>query len=108
MSWTLSVGPISPGELRSTVEAAVAATETGERPEGVPVLSVGPELTAEVREQVECAIQAAQHLLAGIGAAGAVTVNLSGHANPGHEPDPAWSNDHISVSVNQIHTLPVA
>ena len=32
---------------------------------------------------------------------GEFTVSLSGHANPGNKPDPGYSNDFVSISINQ-------
>ncbi len=29
-------------------------------------------------------------------------VSISGHGNPGHEPVPGWSNDHITISISQV------
>lgn len=29
-------------------------------------------------------------------------VNLSGHANTDHEPDPAWANDCLNISIYQV------
>lgn len=56
-----------------------------------------------VAEAVEAAAVAAVSI-ARVGAVGGekVSVSLSGHANPNHEPNPPWANDTISVSVTQL------
>lgn len=30
-----------------------------------------------------------------------ISVSLSGHANPNHEPTPGWANDMVSISIVQ-------
>jgi hypothetical protein len=64
--------------------------------------AVGP-LDEGMQEQFDAAKQAVYGLITS-GAFGndkTFNVNLSGHANVGHEPQDGWSNDHVTVSVGQ-------
>src|SRR5512142_3484513 len=66
-------------------------------------------------DAAEEAIQTAKMMVINVLASGAVTgshvdeplrhgisVSISGHANPGHDPAPGWSNDSMTVSVYQV------
>lgn len=62
------------------------------------------EADEHVREQMNVAADAATKIIASgaIGGAGKeFYVNVSGHANPDHEPAEGWSNDALTVSVSQ-------
>ena len=63
-----------------------------------------PELGPDCEEQKNVARHAAEEIIAS-GAVGGegkdFTVNISGHANPGHEPAAGWANDCITVSITQ-------
>lgn len=62
-------------------------------------LSHAPE---ETGAQFRAAVAAAAALVAsGALGAGPFTVNVSGHANPGHEDMPGWATDCISVNVTR-------
>lgn len=79
---------------------------TSQTPEGIraltePTFSNAPEAS---REQFEKAREAAAALAesGAVGGEGKVfNVSLSGHANEGHEPDPNWTKDWVSLNVTQ-------
>lgn len=56
-------------------------------------------------EQVRAAQEAAIDMLlagaVGSGEGKAFTLSISGHANEGHEPAQAWSNDFVSIRLQQ-------
>ena len=97
MSWSLSVGPVDPSELRAAVEAKLE-----EYLASVPSID-----TPEMREQANAALDCAE-ALAGVVGDGPVSVGLHGHANPGHEITPGWSNDTVTVSVQSEAQRPPA
>lgn len=61
-------------------------------------------LASEAEEQVEAARQAARNIIES-GVVGDDTTNISvsfsGHANPGHAPQPGWANDFVQVTITQ-------
>ena len=58
---------------------------------------------AEMLSQAEQATYAAVALIeSGCLGDGTFTVNLSGHANPGHQPRDGWANDAVSISIAQV------
>lgn len=60
--------------------------------------------TDEVKEQAGVALLVvSQSILSGaLGAPdGKYRVTISGHANPGHNPTPGWSNDALTISISQ-------
>jgi hypothetical protein len=89
MSWSIHV----PAGV--DVEQVVKDWEARQEQAGVTVL-------AETREQIQTAL-AASKLIAESGALGdgLVYLNLSGHANEGHEPEAGWSQDMVTVSVSR-------
>ena len=63
-----------------------------------------PELGPDCEEQKNVARHAATEIIesGAIGGEGKdFVVNISGHANPGHEASPGWANDCITVNVYQ-------
>lgn len=58
----------------------------------------------EVEEQFNRAVDALFLILPAVqpDQEGTVSVFLSGHANREHKKDPAWANDTVTVTVNQL------
>jgi hypothetical protein len=83
MSYSIGTGVIPATQIRAHVEAQAEKNT---------------QLNDEARAAVEVAIQAAEHLRDAVGGSH-VTVMVSGHANPGHEPPQGWSRDQVYVSV---------
>ncbi len=89
MSWSLTTSPIPPDEIR---DAVVGSFRDDPRWPGEP----------EVRDQLAVAIEAAEQLVIAVGDGrpqGLITVSVSGHANPGHEPTSGLANDFVTVTV---------
>ncbi len=60
------------------------------------------EADEQVKEQMNAAADAATKIISsGAVGTGEFDVNVSGHANPDHEPAEGWSNDCVTVSVSQ-------
>lgn len=94
MSWSASF----PGPVRKDFLDEDLAVERATSTPGVA------EMADDVVEQFAAARAAVKELV-GSGAFGdgskEFSVQLSGHANPGHEPLEGWSNDCVSVHVAQ-------
>jgi hypothetical protein len=97
MSWSFSVpvGPAGASEFRERAEAVAETYMTS--------YTASDEEKAAMRESIQESIDVAVSLLPMVqpdlgGQAGAF---LSGHANPGHRPRSGYSNDTITVTVNQ-------
>jgi hypothetical protein len=59
----------------------------------------------EAKEQFEAAAAAAQALVDSgvVGSADKrLSIVLSGHANPGHEPRSGWASDTVTVTISQL------
>jgi len=55
----------------------------------------------EAADLVKAASAAAEMIVSRLGERWATaSVNVSGHANPGHAARPGWANDHVNVSVS--------
>lgn len=63
------------------------------------------ELPVESKAQADVAFDASAALILS-GAVGSpekkYKVMLSGHANPGNEPNPGWSNDSLTINIYQL------
>ncbi|HEV8653286.1 MAG TPA: hypothetical protein VG276_28805 [Actinomycetes bacterium] len=103
MSWSLHVGTVRPATITAIEQAAGAAlAELRAKGPSYAGQFDAPETAQEVAEQVQAATSAAGQLLSGLGVVEEVTVNLSGHANPGHQPRPGWAPDQVTVTVNAV------
>lgn len=95
MSWSIYGLPVP--EAGKTVSDSVTAfiEEQSE--------SVRAQFQAEeVREQVHAAVTVVESLIdSGAVGSGPFIATLAGHANPGHEPQPGWVNDMVSISLTQ-------
>ena len=87
MSWTASLPEALPGQ---TIVADRFSTSP-------------PDLEGEPKEQFDLAVEVARTIIASgaVGQGKSFRVNLSGHANPGHEPQEGWATDAMTVSVFQ-------
>lgn len=57
----------------------------------------------DCRDQIDAAVAAAESLRTAVSRPGdSVTVNLSGHYNKDHEPQPGWADDMIIVRISQL------
>lgn len=95
MSWSVTLSDVAVADVEETARKMYA--EQAARA-AVPA-------TVEMDEQFEAALAAARSLYSavreqGTVLPGGVNVVLTGHANPGHNPQPGWANDHVSVSVS--------
>ena len=60
--------------------------------------------TPEAKEQHKAALDAAASVLISNSVGGidkSYIINLSGHANPNHEPVPCRSNDYVTITIYQ-------
>lgn len=68
-------------------------------------IHVQPELPVESKAQADVAFDASSAIIL-TGVIGSsekkYKVMLSGHANPGHEPNPGWANDCITINIYQL------
>jgi len=90
MSWSVSASKCNPPNAEGLLRESFA--------------SAYKEPSAEVVEQFESALMAFAGILPSVqpDAGGFVNVSLTGHANKEHRPDPAWANDMVSISVQQV------
>lgn len=63
----------------------------------------GERLTDEAEEQIGVAVEAAKTIIrsGAVGTGKKLSVSISGHANPNHEPLERYANDAITVSIYQ-------
>jgi hypothetical protein len=95
MSWSIKVSSerdVVGEELRAAIETVFDSPGWQDS-----------EVRKECVEQAHAAAVAARTLLdAAVGTTSRVAVNISGHANPNHGVREGWSNEFITVSVNEI------
>lgn len=94
MSWSFSAqvgADEDPREklsaVRSEADPASSAAQYGAR--------------AETDEAIDAAIEAAAGVVLAVRGGLAVTVQLSGHSNPAHQPVAGWSNELVNINVSQ-------
>lgn len=64
--------------------------------------------TDEVADQVSACISAAALIISsGAIGSGKVSVSMSGHANPDHEPTAGWANDVIALTISNADDVPL-
>lgn len=87
MSWSFS----------AHAHSETAATELAQALEGAFLPN------EEMRDQAAACVSAAVEIIKGgsLGA-GEFVVSLNGHANPGHEIQPGWSNDFVNVNIQWV------
>ena len=100
MSWSLPVGTVRPAGQISEAAQKTLAELRAKGPSWAGQFDA-EETRDEVAEQVEAAVEAALDLLPGLGDPEEVTVNLYGHANPGHASRGGYANESITVSVTR-------
>lgn len=92
MSWGNITAIALPDKLEDALRAAAEAYE-------VTLQAQDYELDTEAKAQIAVAIHAAV-AIAKTGVAGKLPgVNLTGHANPGHNPKAGWGADSVSLFV---------
>jgi hypothetical protein len=103
MSWSLHLGTVRPPTI-TAIEQAVDAKLAELRAKGPSYAGQfdAPETAQQVAEQIQAATSAAGQLLSGLGLAEAVTVNLYGHANPGHQPREGWAPESVTAGVTAV------
>lgn len=92
MSWFVQVpGGSDSTDVESALKDAIAAYRG--------TVSLSDEALEQIDAAAACAVA-----LVDSGAVGTrrVSINLSGHANTDHTPDPGWANDCITVAVTQM------
>ena len=103
MSWSLHLGTVRPADQISEAAQNALAELRAKGPSYAAQFDA-EETRAEVAEQVEAAVEAALDLLPGLGNPEAVTVNLYGHANPGHQPREGWAPESVTAGVTAVET----
>ena len=99
MSWSFSVNNVTHA---AADEALNKAAET--QINNIMAGDAGDEALSQMEQATYAAVAILQ---SGALGAGPYLVQLSGHANPGHEQRPGWSQDSIRINVEQVNKATV-
>jgi hypothetical protein len=89
MSWSASGKILTQPGRAPVIELSAQQTQTGNGAQ-------------ESKDALEMAKTVARDIVdTGRLGTGEFTVNLSGHANDGNKPVPGWSNDYLTITINQ-------